>query len=98
MVKYVEKSGESIEEAIIILDAESHAEGVASEYEYLEKKYGKRGEDWEVERQALLQRDERYYDRIDVCFSDGTRKSVYFDITSFFVDSMEFFKDVLGSE
>ena len=95
MVRYVEKSGESIEEAIIILDAESHAEGVASEYEYLERKYGKRGEDWEVERQALLQRDERYYDRIDMCFSDGTRKSVYFDITSFFCGIYGIFQELI---
>jgi len=30
LVRYVEKSGETIEEAIIILEVESHAEGLGS--------------------------------------------------------------------
>jgi len=54
--------------------------------------------DWEVELQSLHEQDDRYYDRILLCFSDGKRKVVYFDITSFFMESMEFFKDVIGPE
>lgn len=98
MVRYVEKSGETMEEAIMILDTESHREGVASEYRYLEEKFGKRGEDWELEKQSLLMKDDKYYDKMDLIFSNGTRKTIYFDITSFFTESIRFLKEALGME
>jgi hypothetical protein len=98
MVMYVENSGESLEEAIIILEAESHREGVASEYEYLERRFGKRGKDWELERQSLLEKGDKYYDRMDLIFPDGTKKIIYFDITSFFMETMALFKELLEKE
>ena len=98
MVRYVEKSGETIEEAIIILEAESHREGVALEYRYLREKFGKREEDWELEKQSLLRKDDKYYDKMDLIFSDGTRKTIYFDITSFFTESISFLKEAMGKE
>jgi len=84
MARFIEKSGLSIEEAITILEVESDFEGVIAEYEYLERKFGKRGTDWELEMQALIQKDNRYYDKIKLKLSDGTQQTIYFDITSFF--------------
>ena len=72
-----EKSGESIEEAIIV-------ESIAAEYEYLERKFGERGKNWELDTQSLVKKGNKYYDRIDLKLSDGTRKTIYFDITAFF--------------
>lgn len=83
MVRYVERSGESIEEAIIILGAKNNLEGIFAEYEYLEVKFGKRGKDWKLERQVLIQRGDKYCDEMILKFSDGTKKTFYFDVTSF---------------
>ena len=68
MVRYIEKSGETIKDAIIILDVKNNFEGVAAEYEYLEKKFGKRGENWELERQSLIKTGNKYYDKMDLRF------------------------------
>ena len=85
MVKYAGGSGESIEAAIIILDAKNHAEGVRAEYEYLEGKFGKRGEDWRLKLQELVEDGGKHYDLLDIIFTDGTEKSIYFDISAFFM-------------
>lgn len=67
-------------DVIKISDVENHFKGVAAEYQYIEEKFGK---DWRRRSQALLKEDGVYYDRIDLVFSDGSEKSIYFDITSF---------------
>ena len=84
MVTYVEKSGESIEEAIIILDVKNNAEGIAAEYEYLEMKFGESGKAWEMEIQGLIHEDNKHYDILELRFPDGAKKTIYFDITSFY--------------
>lgn len=83
MASQPERNGESIETAIII-EADSTAQGIPMEYAWLEEHFGERGRDWEFLMQALLQHEERSYDRLDIRLADGTDKSVYFDITSFF--------------
>jgi hypothetical protein len=84
MERYIEKSGETIKDAIIILDVENHFEGVVEEYEYLERKFRKRGKNWELEMQALIKTGNKNYDKMVLRFPDGSRKTIYFDITSFF--------------
>ncbi|RCK75253.1 MAG: hypothetical protein IGBAC_1389 [Ignavibacteriae bacterium] len=84
MVKFIEKSGESIEEAIIILDASDSWEGIYAEYEYISKKFGRQNSDWVLESQSLLRVDEKTYDKMEVKLADGTKKILYFDITQFY--------------
>jgi len=84
MARYVERSGESIEEAVIILDAKDSFEGVRAEYKYLERRFGKTGKDWELKRQTPVDEGDKKYDKMDLKFPDGTKKTIYFDITSFF--------------
>ncbi len=83
MVRFV-GSGQSIENAVKILGIKNHLMGVMAEYEYLGRKFGKRGRDWELEMQALIKENGRYYDKMVVRLSDGTKKTIYFDITPFF--------------
>jgi hypothetical protein len=83
MVRYVEKSGESIEEAIVILGAKNNLEGVFAEYQYLETKLGKYGKKWKLELQALIQKGDKYYDEMNLKLHDGTKKTFYFDVNSF---------------
>ncbi len=84
MVNFIEKTGESIEDAIVILDAVNSIEGVGAEYEYLSKKFGVQGRDWRLVRQSLMPHSGRHYDRMDIELADHTKKTIYFDITSFF--------------
>jgi hypothetical protein len=76
--------GGSTETAIVIQGVPSHSAGIRAEYEYLEQKYGIRGVDWKLAHQALLNKDERMYDRICIRLSDGTERIVYFNIDDFF--------------
>ncbi|MHA1973741.1 MAG: hypothetical protein ACTSW1_12145 [Candidatus Hodarchaeales archaeon] len=84
MVKIIEKSGETMEEAIIILEAENSFIGVNFEYEYLDKKYGKQNIDWKLISQALYEKDGKMYDLLYIELSDGSKKSIYFDVNDFF--------------
>jgi hypothetical protein len=81
---FTENTGESIEEAIVIRSARNQVAGVALEYAYLKKRFGRRGEDWELDRQVLVKRGDRHYDEMRLRFPDGTFGTIYFDITAFF--------------
>lgn len=70
-------------DVIKISDVEDHFKGVAAEYKYIEEKFGKNKRDWRRRSQALIKKEGVYYDRIDLVLSDGSEKSIYFDITSF---------------
>jgi len=73
MTKENKNDGESIESAILVC-------GIREEYEYLEKRFGKRGKDWKLSMQALLNKEGRYYDMMVVEFPDGTEKTIYFGL------------------
>ncbi|MGQ9707023.1 MAG: hypothetical protein ACUVWP_08535 [bacterium] len=45
MVDFIEKSGETLNDVIVIMNAKGSAEGVNAEYKYLKKKYGMLGRD-----------------------------------------------------
>lgn len=84
MTTWSDHSGESLEDAVIILNAPNEPAGVQAEYRWLEAHYGHRGTDWELRMQALLMPQGRPYDRLDVQLSDGRCVSVFFDISGFF--------------
>ncbi len=84
MVSYSGGSGRSIEEAVVIDDARKHMEGIAAEYRYLARSYGEQGKDWRLVRQSLIERDGRFYDALEIELAGGERKTVFFEITSFY--------------
>ena len=47
-ITFSKNGGQSLEDAIIIMNASGDAEGVDAEYYYLEKKFGKNGVDWNL--------------------------------------------------
>lgn len=77
-------SGESFEKAIIIKGATNSGAGIAAEYQYLEKKFGRRNADWKLIRQGLLHKNAKHFDLMQIELADGTQKDIYFDITEFF--------------
>jgi hypothetical protein len=84
MVVYRGGSGKSINDAVEIQGAANTDEGIAKEYQYLSKKFGQRGVDWQLEKQTLIEDSGKQYDRMDIRLSDGTKETIYFDITDFF--------------
>jgi hypothetical protein len=83
-ITFSNNNGESIDDAIIILNAQTDSEGVEAEYHYLEKRFGKKGTDWSLDQQSLVNEDGAYYDAMDITLSDGRTLNIYFDITDFF--------------
>jgi hypothetical protein len=82
-ITFSNNGGESIADAIIIHNAKTDLEGVDAEYFYLENRFGKRGTDWSLDQQSLLDEDGAYYDAMDITLSDGSNLTIYFDITDF---------------
>ena len=82
-ITFSNNNGESIEDAIIIRNAQTDLEGVDAEYYYLEKRFGKKGPDWNLDQQSLMNEDGAYYDAMDITLSDGRTLTIYFDITDF---------------
>jgi hypothetical protein len=82
-VTFSNNNGESIDDAIIIRNAKTDLEGIDAEYYYLEKRFGKRGTDWNLDQQSLVNEDGANYDAMDITLSDGSKQTIYFDITDF---------------
>jgi hypothetical protein len=80
---YAGGSGDSREDAIVIKNAGNHWACVSAEYLYLQQKFGERGTHWKVFMQALL-KGEKPVDWIVITLSDGTTKSIYFDVSAHF--------------
>lgn len=60
-------------------------EGIAAEYEHVERVCGRRKIDWTFERQMVTREpDSRRYDLLRLRMKDGTIHVFVFDITSFF--------------
>jgi hypothetical protein len=76
-------SGDSREDPIVIKNAPNHLAGVAAEYLYLQERFGQRDVHWELVFQAFLKGEKRV-DLLTIKLSNGTTKSMYFDISEFF--------------
>jgi predicted RNA-binding protein associated with RNAse of E/G family len=84
MPNYSQHSGENVENAIIISNAENTNEGIEAEYVYLARQYGQRGRNWRLKLQSLLHHEGKHYDLMHIVLHDGSEKQIYFDITAFF--------------
>jgi hypothetical protein len=71
-------------ESAIIINAIYTTVGIQAELEYIESLYGEKGRDWELKKQALISENTRSYDLIKITLSNGSQKTIYFDITNFY--------------
>jgi hypothetical protein len=76
--------GDTVERAVIIRGAANHVAGVAAEYQHLAEKFGRRGVDWQLKTQTLLEQGGHRYDEMHIVLADGTPRTVFFDLTEFF--------------
>ena len=68
----------------IVIEARSSLDGIPRENQALAQLLATARQPWQKEAQALMKQGDRQYDLITVRFADGTRREVWFDITSFF--------------
>ncbi|MBM4295821.1 MAG: hypothetical protein FJ126_13090 [Deltaproteobacteria bacterium] len=73
-----------MEKAVVIKGATNSRDGIAAEYAYLEKRFGKRNVDWKLKRQSLRHHQGKHFDFLEIELKDGSPKEVFFDITEFF--------------
>ena len=83
-ITYKGGPGDTPETAVLISGAPNSIAGTAAEYAYLRKKFGRENVDWNLFRQSVLERNGKFYDRLDLDLKDGRRKTVFFDISEFF--------------
>ena len=76
--------GDTTATAVIISGAPNSRVGIDAEYYYLGKKFGQRNVDWKLKRQSVLQEKGKVYDCMEIEMKDGSKKTVFFDITEFF--------------
>lgn len=74
-----EQDGSSFEKAIVI-EASNESEGVSAEYAWLRKNYP----DCKLNRQSLVNHNKKPYDLMEITTSEGTEKTIYFDISNFY--------------
>lgn len=80
---YSTDDGLSVETAVQIHT--THAKiGIELEQRWLQENLGRKYQAWQTQDQSLYQRDGRYYDVFVLTLSDGSERTVVFDITSFF--------------
>ena len=83
--EYAGGDGSSPEEAVRIKDAPSHAAGVRAESAYISRKFGERGQDWELKEQSLTQKEDgRRIDKMTIETAAGAVEMFYFDVSGFF--------------
>jgi len=84
-IKFSGGDGSSMEKAIVILNAKNSRDGIVAEYQYIEKKLGEKFIYWKPLGQALLHKNGKNYDVINVQITaNGKELAYYFDITDFF--------------
>lgn len=74
--------GHSIKSPIII-DADNGKDGVSKEYEELESRYGKQGQDWTLESRNLSAHHGKTIEIFSICSSEGN-VDIFFDISRFY--------------
>ena len=79
----MERDGSSAEKAVII-NATSTTKGVWEEYAYVERVCGKRDVDYTLRMQMQVSERGREFDVLEIKMRDGSVRSFWFDITSFF--------------
>jgi hypothetical protein len=84
-VTYEGGDGKTVENAIVIKNAENERNGVAAEYAFITKIYGEKFKDWKPIGQSTINKDNRKIDLINIqLIQKDETVSYYFDITAFY--------------
>jgi hypothetical protein len=76
--------GDTPATAVVISGASDSLAGIAAEYSYLARKFGRQNVDWTLQRQSVLQQEDKVFDQMEIELKDTRKKTIFFDITEFF--------------
>jgi hypothetical protein len=82
-VEYGGGDGSSYEESITISGLDNLS-AITAEYDYIERIWGVRGQDWNILKQQLHKFHGRYFDKLVSKLAGGLERYVFFDITAYF--------------
>jgi hypothetical protein len=74
----------STREKAVVINATSSLAGIDAEYRWLSQKFGEENKDWFVDMRMHGDHGGRSYETFALTMSDGTSRSVHFDISSFY--------------
>lgn len=83
-VRFSGGTGADYKQAVIIEGATSSMEGAHLERGWLTDHFGQPGTDWKIAEQALITEEGRPFDRVRLLLADGSRREIWFDISSFY--------------
>jgi hypothetical protein len=84
-ITYKGGDGKSMENCIVIKNAENEMNGVASEYAFISKKHGIKFIDWKPIQQSCNSKAKKTFDILVIQTLPGNEKiTYYFDITDFY--------------
>lgn len=84
-VTYEGGDGKSIENAIVIKNAENERNGIASEYAFIAKIHGEKFKDWKPIGQSAINKEGKKFDSINIQLTNQNQTlTYYFDITDFY--------------
>lgn len=84
-VAYEGGDGKTVENAIVIKNAENERNGIAAEYAYIAKINGEKFKDWKPVGQSTITKDNKKIDSINIqLIQKNETVSYYFDITEFY--------------
>jgi hypothetical protein len=84
-VTYEGGDGKTVDNAIVIKNAENERNGIASEYAFIAKIYGEKFKDWKPVGQSTINKDNKKIDLINIqLIKKNETVSYYFDITEFY--------------
>jgi hypothetical protein len=84
-VTYEGGDGKTVENAIVIKNAENERNGVAAEYAYIAIINGEKFKDWKPFGQSTITKDNKKIDLINIqLIQKNETVSYYFDITEFY--------------
>ncbi len=73
--------GDALHNAIVIRKTPRGLSAAGAEHMLLQKWFGERGKAWTLTRQELIQDGGKTYDLYEVVLTDGSTRSLYFDVT-----------------
>lgn len=73
--------GDSLQRAIVIKKTPKGLSAAGAEMMLLAQRYGERNKAWTLKKQDLVRADSKVYDTYQVVLTDGSERSVYFEIS-----------------
>jgi hypothetical protein len=80
----LEEGDGGTKESAVVINATSSIVGIDAEYQWLTTRFGKQDRDWKIDIRMQSDDNGQSYEMFVIELSDGSSKTIYFDISSFY--------------